>query len=91
MFRRLRGSSPGSQLPQDHESQTICPPTSPEKSLLTPRAAGILGASLIVGLCAGGLTYMAVGDTQSRFAGAVLAGGAAFAGTVKLLNAIITS
>lgn len=64
-----------------------------EKSLLSGRSAGIFGASLIVALCAAGLTYLPVVLTTSRVASAaasaafVAAG--AFAGSVRFLNSIV--
>jgi hypothetical protein len=57
--------------------------------LLTPRSAGILGASVIIAMVAGLLTYLAVGAGTAGLAWAVLTAGAAFAGAIRLLNSII--
>lgn len=57
--------------------------------LLSARAAAILGASFLIGIIAGGLTYFALGRSASSLAGSVLAGGTAFGGTVRLLITII--
>jgi hypothetical protein len=53
--------------------------------LLTQRAALILIVALAIGITAGILSHLA----GSRPAGAVLAGGASFAGAIALLNTLI--
>jgi hypothetical protein len=60
-----------------------------DRWLLTSRSAGILGASFLIGVVAAGFAYLAVGKPGPGLAGAVLAGGAAFAGAIRLLNSII--
>jgi hypothetical protein len=60
-----------------------------QRGLLSARAAGILGASFIVAMGAGGLTYLVVGTPVAGLAAAGLAAGAAFAGAIRLLIAII--
>jgi len=60
-------------------------PTRDGRCLLTQRAAVILFAALIAGLAAGVLVYLATANP----AGAILAGGTAFGGAVKLLNTVI--
>jgi hypothetical protein len=91
MIKRLRASSSKRNLPTGHELQTLnSGPERDGRGLLTPRAAGILGASFVIALCAGVLTYLAIGNMPARAAGAVIAAGAAFAGTVRLLDSIIT-
>ena len=59
--------------------------SSVRSSLLTLRAGFILSAGVMVGVAAGILTYLAA----RRAADSVLAGGAAFAGSVTLLNSLI--
>ena len=54
--------------------------------LLTQRAAVILFTALIAGLATGVLVYLATANP----AAAVLAGGTAFGGAVKLLNTVIS-
>jgi hypothetical protein len=60
-----------------------------DPGLLTPRSAGILGASVAVAACAGGLTYLSLGHLSAGLPAALLAAGAAFAGAIRLLDAII--
>jgi hypothetical protein len=59
------------------------------KGLLSARSAGILGAALLVALIAGVLTDLALGRTGSALAGAILAAGTTFAGTIRLLMTIV--
>jgi hypothetical protein len=56
-----------------------------QQPLITLRAAFVLGSGLVTGTAAAILTYLAT----ARPAGAVLAGGAACAGTISLLHSII--
>jgi serine/threonine kinase PknH len=61
-------------------------------ALLTPRSAGIFGASVVIAACAGVLTYLAMGRLATSTTGlptALLAAGAAFAGAIRLLDTII--
>jgi hypothetical protein len=60
-----------------------------DSGLLSARSAAILGASLLIAVIAGGLAYLTVGRFPADLAGAVLAAGAAFAGAIRLLMAII--
>lgn len=60
------------------------------RGLLSARSAAILGASLLAALIAGALTYLALGRTAPAMAGAILAAGTTFAGTIRLLITIIT-
>lgn len=54
--------------------------------LLTVRAALILGLSVITGAASGGLTFWGTGS----IALALLGGGAATAGAIKMLNQIVS-
>jgi hypothetical protein len=53
--------------------------------LVTPRQAGILGASLLIAAVGGYLTYLIV----HSMAGAVLAGGTTFAAAIQFLHRMI--
>jgi hypothetical protein len=59
------------------------------RGLLSARSAAILGASFLIAIIAGALTYLALGRSDSSLAGAILAAGTAFAGAIRLLIAII--
>ena len=60
------------------------------KGILTVRSAFILSASIMLGLGAGGLTYLAAIDPAAAIVtGAVFAGCLACAGAIRLFNAII--
>ncbi|WP_326823112.1 hypothetical protein [Streptosporangium sp. NBC_01756] len=61
-------------------------PVQSTPTLLTIRSALVLGLSLIFGTAAGVLTYSVTGSV----AGAILGAGAATAGTIGLLNQIIS-
>lgn len=78
-----------------HAPAAMEPPPGPEPQpvpgrdgnpLLTQRAAVILFAALMAGLAIGVLVYLATAPP----AGAILAGGTAFGGAVKLLNSVIS-
>ena len=78
-----------------HAPAAMEPPPGPEPEqvpgqdgnpLLTQRAAVILFAALIAGLATGILVYLATANP----AAAILAGGTAFGGAVKLLNTVIS-
>ena len=60
------------------------------RDLLTARSAAILGTSLLIALITGGLTYLALARSDAGLAGAILAAGTAFAGSIRLLNTIIS-
>jgi len=57
--------------------------------MLTGRSAGIIGASFLISVTAGVLTYLAVGSSHADLGAAFLAGGAAFASAIRLLNSVI--
>ncbi len=59
------------------------------RGLLSARSAAIIGTSFLVALIAGVLTYLALGRSAAGVAGALLAAGTAFAGTIRLLLTII--
>ena len=61
----------------------------PENKMLTGRSAGIIGASFLISVTAGVLTYLAVGSSHADLGAAFLAGGAAFASAIRLLNSVI--
>jgi hypothetical protein len=65
--------------------KTELPSFASRQALLTVRVALILSGGLFIGLTAGVLTYFAV----HNLALAALAGGPAFAGAVKFLDAMI--
>ncbi len=81
----LRQSRSDGNLPDAEDSKTAVR----ESALLTPRAAGILGASAIVAVCAGVLAWMALGRVASAWPGAVIVGATAFAGAVTFFRGII--
>jgi len=75
--------------PEGNPSGEPDPEISGASALLSARSAVILGASFLIAVCAGILAYLALGHFPADLAGAVLAGGSAFAGAVRLLMAII--
>jgi hypothetical protein len=97
MIKRLRESSSKGNLPNRHDPQTGHDPGQyaqdrsqyGDQGLLTPRSAGILGAGIAIAACAGGLTYLSLGHLSAGLPTALLAAGAAFAGAIRLLDAII--
>ena len=70
--------------PPGTEPQPV--PSRDGNPLLTQRAAVILFAALMAGLAIGVLVYLATANP----AGAILGGGTAFGGAVKLLNTVIS-
>ncbi|HEX6524119.1 MAG TPA: hypothetical protein VF070_29585 [Streptosporangiaceae bacterium] len=88
MSRRLRQSSSGGNLPRRHDWETYDRGRG-DNGLLSARSAGILGASFAIAVCASGLACLAMGGLPAGLPGALLAGGAAFAGAVRLLIRII--
>jgi hypothetical protein len=89
MIKRLQKNASPEQVPGSHDWETSGSAANTDGRLLTVRSAGIIGASFMIAICAGVLTYLAVGKPGPGLAGAVLAGGAAFAGAIQLLNSII--
>lgn len=89
MIKRLHNKASEQKVPINREPETPESPPAVRPGLLPGRWAGILGASFLVAVCAGVLTYLAVSKPGADLAGAVLAGGAAFAGAVRLLDSII--
>jgi hypothetical protein len=77
------------QSPEGNPSGEPDPEKTGVDALLSARSAAILGASFLIAVCAGILAYLALGRFPADLAGAVLAGGTAFAGAVRLLMAII--
>jgi hypothetical protein len=84
MFARVSNPSP-----EGNPSEGRDPEISGQGGLLSARSAAILGASFLVGVIAGALTYLVLGQSSAALAGAILAGGTAFTGTVRLLMSII--
>lgn len=79
---RLRPSAADGNPAEDRSN---LPGSASRQPLLTVREALILSAGLAIGVAAGVLTYFAV----HNLALAVLAGGPAFAGAIKFLDAVI--
>lgn len=89
MIFRVSNPSPegNNRSPGDPETSDSQPDA--KGGLLSARAAAILGASFLIAIIAGGLTYLALGRSTPSLAGAVLAAGTAFAGAIRLLITII--
>jgi len=88
MIKRLQKKASQEKVPSSRRRET--PEIGPfADRLLTGRSAGIIGASFVIAVCAGALTYLAVSKPGTGLAGAILAGGAAFAGALRLLDSII--
>ena len=88
---RVKQQPSSRDFPQSYIRETI--PSREEdqgKAILTVRSAFILSLSLALGLCAGGLTYLAtVLPSVAILTGAIFAGCLACAGAVRLFNSII--
>ena len=89
MFQRLQKKAPQQKVPGSRYWKT--PETAPATNgkLLSGRAAAIIGASFVIAVCAGTLTYLTAGRSSASLAGAILVGSAAFAGAIRLLDSII--
>lgn len=83
---RLRRTPSYGNMPGEQREQTPFVPLDGSGPLLTPRAALILLAALVIGAAAGILAHLA--GTQP--AEAVLTGGGAFGAVVALLHTIIS-
>ena len=90
MIQRLQKKASQQKVPSSLHPETSENETAPDGRLLSGRAAAIIGASFLIAICAGALTYLAVGKPGADIAGAILAGGAAFAGSIRLLDSTIT-
>jgi hypothetical protein len=86
---RRRNSSSGRPHGGVRRRPVSCNGSHGDSSLLTPRSAGILGASLVIAACTGVLTYLAMWRLATGLPTALLAAGAAFAGAIRLLDTII--
>lgn len=86
----LSEDPPERNIPRSVGAETSDSGPGGRSGLLSGRAAAILGSSFVVAVIAGVLTYLALGRSTEGLAGGVLAAGAAFAGTVRLLLVIIT-
>lgn len=89
MFQRLQKKASHQKVPSSRYWKT--PETAPitNSKLLSGRAAAIIGASFVIAVCAGTLTYLTAGKSSPSLAGAILVGAAAFAGSIRLLDSII--
>jgi hypothetical protein len=89
MFQRLQKKAAQQKVPSSRYLET--PETTPATNgkLLSGRAAAIIGASFVIAVCAGTLTYLTAGKSSASLAGAILIGAAAFAGAIRLLDSII--
>lgn len=89
MFQRLQKKASRQKAPGSRNWET--PETAPttNSKLLSGRAAAIIGASFAIAVCAGTLTYLAVGKHGATLAEPILVGAAAFAGAIRLLDSII--
>jgi hypothetical protein len=87
MIKRLSKSASQGKVPGGNGRETPELPAIPDDKL-TGRWAGLIGASFVIAVFAGVLTYFAAGKSGS-LAGAALAGGAAFGCALGLLNSII--
>jgi hypothetical protein len=87
---RVKQNPSKRNVPQGQRCET--PPTGADEDggMLTSRSALILGASIIVGVCAGGLTYLAaVRPAVAVLTAAIFAGSIACAGALRRFSAII--
>lgn len=83
------GARVSNPSPEGNTSARLESEISGSRGLLSARSAAILGASLLIAVVAGFLAYLTLGRFPADLAGAILAGGAAFAGAIRLLMAII--
>jgi hypothetical protein len=81
----VRRTTPNRNLPEGHEPETSPIAAGEKPPLLTQRAALILFVTVLIAVAVGILAFLAGG----RPAEAVLAGGAACAAAITLLNALI--
>jgi hypothetical protein len=90
-----KGKMPDDPRPQTHaEDPPVTKPRLNEKPLLSGRAAGIIGASLVFAMCAAALTYLAAdrltsSDMIAAIASAVFVAASVFASGVRFLNTIV--
>lgn len=89
MFQRLQKKASQQKAPSSSYWKTPESAPTTNSKLLGGRAAAIIGASFVIAVCAGTLTYLAAGKSGASLAGAILAGAAVFAGAIHLLDSII--
>ena len=89
MLQRLPKKTSQQKVPSSRYWETPKPAPAANSKLLSGRAAAIIGASFMIAVCAGTLTYLAAGKSGASLAGAILVGAAAFAGAIHLLDSII--
>jgi hypothetical protein len=89
MFQRLQKKASQQKVPSSPYWETPETARASNSKLLSGRAAAIIGASFVIAVCAGTLTYLAAGKSSASLAGAILVGATAFAGAIRLLDSII--
>jgi hypothetical protein len=90
MFQRIQKKTSQQKVPSGRYREA--PESAPvaDSKLLSGRAAAIIGASFVIAVCAGMLTYLSAGKSGASLAGAILVGAVAFAGAIRLLDSIIS-
>lgn len=89
MFQMLQKKVSQQKVPDSRRGETPETASPTNGKLLSGRAAAIIGASFVIAVCAGALTYLAAGKSSASLAGAIVVGAAAFAGAIRLLDSII--
>lgn len=89
MSKIVRPARSNGEVPRTGNGETGSRRPGEDPCLLTLRSAAILGASVLIAVIAGGLTYLGTRGVIAGLAWAALGGGAAFAGAIRLLNSII--
>lgn len=72
-------------IPHGAEGESSDRESGEQDPLMSPRQAGILGASLVIAMVAGYLTYL----TAHSLAGGLLASGGSFAAALQFLHQMI--
>ena len=88
MTHRVSDDPPQGNRPPSGDPEITDRPSGSKGGLLSARAAAILGASFLIAVIAGALTYFAVGKSAASLPSGILAAGAAFPGAIRLLNSI---
>lgn len=90
MFQRLQKKASQQKVSGSRYRETPESAPTTDSKLLSGRAAAIIGASFVIAVCAGTLTYLTAGKSGASRAAAILVGAAAFAGAIRLLDSIIS-